>query len=158
MQRRLLNILAAVSLVLFVLAIAYWLRSYLPQQLRISALDGRLFLTFADIPITWTAKDSLAIIGTDVAPNLSWHLLGIEVAAGKMGSGDDYCIAAVPFPYIVAPLAALPAWWLLVMRRRRNREKRGFCMNCGYDLRASKDKCPECGTAIPANFPTLPTI
>ena len=36
----------------------------------------------------------------------------------------------------------------LPLHRRRKRKKLGLCLKCGYDLRASKDICPECGTGV----------
>ena len=51
------------------------------------------------------------------------------------------------WPLVVA-LSLLPgarglAW---VVRRVRRRAGEGLCPSCGYDLRATPERCPECGT------------
>src|SRR5690349_5859684 len=47
-------------------------------------------------------------------------------------------------------LAVLPAWWLRLASEKRRRIKTGACVACGYDLRATPDRCPECGTEVSA--------
>ena len=57
-------------------------------------------------------------------------------------------ITVLGCPHWAVALAAacLPAWWAVRFARRVERRTRGQCQACGYDLRASPEKCPECGT------------
>ena len=53
-----------------------------------------------------------------------------------------------PWGLTMAVLGVLPVWWLVALRRHLKESKRrrtGLCVQCGYDLRASPERCPECG-------------
>ncbi|HEY2589606.1 MAG TPA: hypothetical protein VGI81_27925 [Tepidisphaeraceae bacterium] len=63
---------------------------------------------------------------------------------------------AMPIATVVSFAAAVP---LLLVRPlfpalRAERRRRGCCLHCGYDLQASKDRCPECGTPTTSNAGT----
>jgi hypothetical protein len=53
----------------------------------------------------------------------------------------------VPYWAIAAAAAVLPAALAVRAMRARRRSLSGLCAECGYDLRATPDRCPECGTA-----------
>ena len=54
------------------------------------------------------------------------------------------------FPLFFIPLLLFARRiWIGVRGIRRT--QRGLCAHCGYDLRASNERCPECGLPVPAN-------
>jgi hypothetical protein len=60
----------------------------------------------------------------------------------------DTRVVTVPHWFAALLFGAWPVVRIRRWRRTRRRLARGQCTNCGYDLRGSHDRCPECGAPI----------
>ena len=70
----------------------------------------------------------------------------VTAALWAQSDNGRYSTARVPL-WAILSLALLPGiWWLLKRLIGRRRSRAGMCRTCGYDLRATLERCPECGT------------
>jgi hypothetical protein len=78
--------------------------------------------------------------------DISW---GIELSPAFYGCRTMGSRLVLPAWGVFCGLSILPAWWLarfiLRTRQRMAGRKAGLCLTCGYDLRATPERCPECG-------------
>jgi hypothetical protein len=170
MTRRLLNLLTAVSLALFVVVGALWARSGVVGDQWFLALGRRCVmvrsdwgrLTFA-VMKDWRSTRLLVWYRTegghhDTVPGLPTtqppEVLGICYKAGTFTYANpqpgvpvtgSYHWLRLYHPHALVLLAILPAVRLLQARKARRRASAGLCPTCGYDLRATPNRCPECG-------------
>jgi hypothetical protein len=63
---------------------------------------------------------------------------------------DTAAFSAMPASFWILLLATslVPTFWIVLRFRRRSQH--GHCRTCGYDLRATPGRCPECGTTVPS--------
>ena len=86
-----------------------------------------------------------------------WNQLGFESYASSgrvvaLPASEDERAWWAPHWVFVLLFAALPTAHTLARRHAVYRRRRGLllCPACGYDLRASPNRCPECGTVSEA--------
>ncbi len=90
-----------------------------------------------------------------VAPNshraFSWQPDINYMRRGDDISGTTNLVIGMPHWLILLVCAGLgTVWFGFIARRARWMRNAGFaCRGCGYDLRATQDRCPECGR-VPA--------
>ena len=75
------------------------------------------------------------------------HLMGLGWEATGLRT---YLV--IPFWFLIILSLILPARWLQWHLRRRRRLRMGLCPECAYDLRASPERCPECGVPTPVGL------
>jgi hypothetical protein len=92
---------------------------------------------------SWPIRNEF--VGVEVSRALPSALPG-NPFGGRLANPGDFMIK-VDYRTTLIALLSLPAAYF-VARRVRSKSATGCCASCGYDLRASPDRCPECGTTV----------
>lgn len=168
MGRRIWDAAAGLSLLLFATAAVMWVSSYWyydESGLRLgrhllgasSAHGDTTWIWDTDYtgePRSFARRVPLrdSIYAEGMAHYLEHRLAGFaaryHVDPPGTGPRTFFRVLAVPYWFVLLVTAAAPAYWLVITRRIRRRTARGHCLGCGYDLRASTGRCPECGRAF----------
>ena len=168
--RHVFTALSALSLLLCVAACVLWVRSYraadivmhatvLTDSLQnanyvVSGRGGLGIVRFSPIPRSapggwsWRTERGKPIL----YGNGGWPVDSRANRAGFALFWEPTLTAVLmPIWLVVLVTAVLPACKLLAIRGHASRRRHGLCQACGYDLRASPERCPECGTAAPVS-------
>jgi hypothetical protein len=163
MKHRLFNTVAAISFTLFLWSGLNWLAP--KKKALLVQLNSRPYLALPldGIGYEWRRPDpeDSGFRMLTVTPRRHHEFAGfvyLRGAAGTRltglfsGNSPDYLLVVIPYWFPVAATAIFPLIWLRERSNRirsRKRAAANLCTSCGYDLRASPGRCPECGATAP---------
>jgi hypothetical protein len=154
MKRMLASAAAAASVLLFCAIAVVWLDSTMDPRLSVRrTFDGIAVVPEGGFLDQKSGEPSLLESNLVVARKFSrtgFACLGFEYRAGgtpnaPIGAVPEFWFVTIPYWSLLLLTGVGPAWWLYRRRRREHRMRHGLCRNCGYDLRGTGDRCPECG-------------
>ena len=153
MKRGLLHLASALSLLLCAATVAVWVRGdrrYVDTRLfgshpEIIVRDGVLVWLNGGIVFDielWRILGGLIVISVALVLWRQLHTtVGIAVLAGLI-----HLAACGLAPPLAFPVVFLFDVLMIAISIPRRKPRAGLCQTCGYDLRATPDRCPECGT------------
>ena len=165
-----INLAAVVSLLLCVVSLTLWVRSHIiADQLSQGGIGWYVLINSDHGVLAYVIGDE----STPLDPPYPWRRNSVRGAT--FGGGFDATVGSsvshfksgttpvrqrawwVSHWVICAATIPLPLWCSvgLSKRKRRQRLKEGRCLACGYDLRGTPNRCPECGT-VPKIEPVMP--
>ena len=154
MKRRMFNFAAGVSLVLCVATVALWVRSYRAgdssPKVVVHGREYDAFTSLGGILITSSPVVADIDIRTTRFFVTYWERPQISWTTGIL-NGDPFWRLRVEFPVMLFVCGLPLLMWLCkrVFESMRSCGGRGpACAVCGYDIRATTDRCPECGAAV----------
>jgi hypothetical protein len=138
----------------------------LPRSLQVehTSLNARTpfsaFVPVAALPAAWKPLTTMPSFSGNVNFSTStWSKWGINFDQGGNSVGTingplnaalfiPWQLLTLPYWLVMIPSAVAPLIFVRGAIRRRRILPANMCRQCGYDLRATPDRCPECG-AVP---------
>jgi len=152
-RRIALDVATGVSAVFCVVSVGLWTRSYWG--------DGGQF-TLHGHAWSWSSRHGSLVVNDALAVYLG-QLRAIGLNPGRDLSGQTMRLPgglprpatqfALDYWFLTLLTIILPAWrWRTEWRHERLLRGTLPCAHCGYDCRATPERCPECGR-VPAALP-----
>jgi len=139
-------------------ASVFWVRSYFVAdgvalwiqpcwRASLTTERGRIVITWQYYPPEYPATHGISWSMEQNQPSLygpPWRIWNFGFGVMRPNADVEQTDLFIPFWFVCVLLAAAPAVPVRGLHRLKERG-RDVCKFCGYDLRASPTKCPECG-------------